>query len=495
MIPSTNARGRRAAALSPVAGVLCRLTLMCFLLLGAISPLLPTSSFAEEEGGPASLQVHPEAARLNAEALIAEGKYRDAGRYLQTYLNGNPADEEAWLLQASVFEHIKRYDLAERALTRAGEVRGVYLARARIAYRQDKFPEALAAVRKALERDPEYADAHHFLGYLLVTQKQYAEAAESLESADEKGTSKPAANAYYWGQSLFNLKDYDAAELQLRRVAELNPESDYVKPAEDFLDLIGLRRDQEAKKNAAAAAPARKQPAKSSAPKKDWSAYAQLLVEYDTNVELLPDHSELLLSSATPGKKSAYRISFAGGGDYAFAKSGPAEYHASGDLQVLAHVSNSGRDAQVVSAQGGGYAIVKDKWDSSDTSYMPFLLGRAVFFGTFGTPLPGVPEYKVFGRPFSIEVEPGARFTLQQSERALFATTISYILSRYTTKILTVGSPPQSERDAHTFRIGFSQTLVSGLVKLTGGLKTGLRLAEDQNYNFWALEPNIRVEW
>ena len=123
----------------------------CALLLGTLTLLLPATSFAQDEGAPAALKVHPEAARLNAEALIAEGKYRDAGRYLQKYLNGNPTDEEAWLLQASVFEHIKRYDLAERALSRAGEVRGVYLARARIAYRQDKFPEALAAVRKALE--------------------------------------------------------------------------------------------------------------------------------------------------------------------------------------------------------------------------------------------------------------------------------------------------------------------------------------------------------
>lgn len=499
MIPSTSARGGRAAALSSVPGMLCRAAMTCALLLGTLTLLLPATSFAQDEGGPAALKVHPEAARLNAEALIAEGNYRDAGRYLQKYLNGNPTDEEAWLLQASVFEHIKRYDLAERALSRAGEVRGVYLARARIAFKQDKFPEALAAVRKALERDPEYADAHHFLGYLLITQKQYAEAVESLRTADEKGTHKPAANAYYWGQALFELKDYDAAELQFRRVAELNPESDYVKPAEDFLDLIGLRRDQQAKKNAPAAASAQKKAAGAGAPKKDWSAYTQLLLEYDTNVELLPDNSALLITSATPGKKSAFRSSFAGGGDFSVLKSGSTEYHLTGDLQVLAHFNNSARDAQVVSLQGGGYANIAGKLGAEKMMYVPFLLGRTVFFGTFGTPLPGIDEYKIFGRPFSIEAEPGMRLLMQQGQRGFLTATLSYVLSRFTTKSLN-GAAPQSERDAHTFRLGYAQTRVWGMLgqdnlKLTGGLKAGLRFAEDQNYSYWALEPDLRAEW
>lgn len=472
----------------------------------ALLVLLTAVSAAPAQEEDAALRIHPEAARLQAQSYIVEGEYAKAGRYLQRYLKSNPDDSQAWLIQASVFEHIQRYDLAWKALDRAGDVRGAYLARARVTFKQDQFETATEWVRRALERDADYADAWHFLGYLQLTRKQYKEAEESLRTASEKGTTRIAANAYYLGQALYHQGKFEEAEEQLRAAQAEGEGTDYVKPSEDFLDLIVLRRQQVEREKAPPKPGASTSTGGARKPKKDWSAYAQLLFEYDTNVELLPD-SALNTPSNPFGGKDSFRANLVFGGDWTFLRTGPAELHATGDMALIYHFADSAKDAQLIMLQGGSYADVQQKLGGRSVVWSPFVLGRVVMFGTFGSPRnfnPGVDnindEFELgINDPFSIELEPGFRFAMAHSKTMRTGVTLSYTVARFT-KQAPNGGNPQSVRDSHTFRTTVSETLLLGLradndLKLIPQLRAGLRFAEDQEFSYYAIEPGVRAEW
>ena len=467
----------------------------------------PLRAQDEAAAGPATLQIHPEAARLQAQSLIAEGNFLEAGRFLQSYLRSNPGDEEAWLLQAYVFENIQRYDLAIKAVERAGEIRGVFLAKARILFAQGDIPGATEAVRESLRRYPDFADAHHFLGYLLLTQKQYQAAADSLQEADHFKTTKVVPNAFYLGRAYYRLGRYDEAEERLRFAQQEGAGTGYEKGAADFLDLIELARNPAAAAPSAVAAAKPKPKARgdSGQKKKSWTAYASLLFEYDTNVELLPD-SALALPQNDFGRTWGLRTATAAGGDWGFLKTGNIEFHVNGDLSLLTHFHPSGaKDAQILALQGGGYMNIGHSIAGAQAVWSPFILARIVSFGTFGTPqdfdADGFVDEFEFGLndPFSIEIEPGVRFTYQRASHAQTRATFSYTLSRFSSQA-PGGSDPQSLRDANTFRLTVGERWTLRLLNrddfnLTGRVRFGFRNAQDANYDFWALEPSLRAEW
>src|SRR5689334_4608766 len=71
----------------------------------------------------------------------------------------------------------------------------------RVAYKQDKFDDALAAFTKAIEADPKYALAHLGRGWVFEDQDKRAEALKAYEQAVQADP-KLALPHRYWAELL-----------------------------------------------------------------------------------------------------------------------------------------------------------------------------------------------------------------------------------------------------------------------------------------------------
>jgi tetratricopeptide (TPR) repeat protein len=116
------------------------------------------------------------------------------------------------------------------------------------------FAQSIALTRRALEMDPEYAEALEHLGTLLVTRRrQYREGLDCLERAasarpDDAGTWYALAWCYEFaahetarrpaGVDLNVRELYERSAEGFRRCLALNPEGKLQGDAEDLLDHV-----------------------------------------------------------------------------------------------------------------------------------------------------------------------------------------------------------------------------------------------------------------
>jgi Tfp pilus assembly protein PilF len=86
------------------------------------------SSFANKTTGldlPATVDFYPDhEVHQVAKNHFGEGQYGLAARYFERAVEVNPANAEAWLGLAASYDRIRRFDLADRAYIKAGELVG-----------------------------------------------------------------------------------------------------------------------------------------------------------------------------------------------------------------------------------------------------------------------------------------------------------------------------------------------------------------------------------
>ncbi len=126
-------------------------------------------------------------------------------------------------------------------------------------HEQGDIDGAIAEARKALEVEPDFADALSYLGSTLITRKgQYAEGLGELKKALTAAPDDPSIH-YTAGwcnefvahrvsrrpqPGLDPAELYERAEQQLRRCLDLNPDAKMRDDAKDLLSTI-IKKDVE----------------------------------------------------------------------------------------------------------------------------------------------------------------------------------------------------------------------------------------------------------
>lgn len=101
----------------------------------------------------------------------------------------------------------------------------VFVAQAILAYEEKRYEEALAAVRQALELDPNNVDALYFAGLVRIALGRLEEAAQALERARTLDP-KDDAILFQLGVTYFSLGKYDQAQPLLEQVFAAKPTLD-----------------------------------------------------------------------------------------------------------------------------------------------------------------------------------------------------------------------------------------------------------------------------
>ena len=101
----------------------------------------------------------------------------------------------------------------------------VFVARAILAYAEQRYEDALAALRQALTLDPDHVDALYYTGLVRVALGRLDEAAEALERARARDP-RDEAVLLQLGVVYFSLGKYDQAQPLLEQVFAANPRLD-----------------------------------------------------------------------------------------------------------------------------------------------------------------------------------------------------------------------------------------------------------------------------
>jgi len=99
----------------------------------------------------------------------------------------------------------------------------VFVAQAVVAYEEKRYDEALAALRQALELNPDNVDALYYTGLVRVALGRLDEAAEALEQARTRDP-KDEAILFQLGVVYFSLGKYDQAQPLLEQVFDVKPQ-------------------------------------------------------------------------------------------------------------------------------------------------------------------------------------------------------------------------------------------------------------------------------
>jgi tetratricopeptide (TPR) repeat protein len=124
-----------------------------------------------------------------ARALVLQSKLSDAAAVLETLLLQEPTNGVAWLDLAQVRLGLKRYDAALEALDKAArygaQAVGVARLRADAYQAQKRYPEAAQALSEVVAAQPANAELHARLGRLLLQQREFPAAEGELKKALE----------------------------------------------------------------------------------------------------------------------------------------------------------------------------------------------------------------------------------------------------------------------------------------------------------------------
>jgi len=163
-------------------------------------------------------------ARLEAQALRQSGK-ADAGiALLETVLKANGNDPSAYVALAQLYSEAERGEQAVKLLQDAQvkfpadgsipfELGAVY-------DKQKRFPEAEAAFKQVLSRDPENAAALNYLGYMLAERGERLD--ESVSLIKKALQLEPENGSYLdsLGWAYYKADKLDLAEDSLKRAAD-----------------------------------------------------------------------------------------------------------------------------------------------------------------------------------------------------------------------------------------------------------------------------------
>jgi tetratricopeptide (TPR) repeat protein len=114
--------------------------------------------------------------------------------------------------------------VAPRAAAQTTEA-DVYVAQAVLDFSENKYDEALANLKKALQTEPDHVEANYYMGVVLMAKNQPAEAAPFLEKARARSKNDPLI-AFQLGLAYFAQQQYDKAQPLLEEAFQRQPTLD-----------------------------------------------------------------------------------------------------------------------------------------------------------------------------------------------------------------------------------------------------------------------------
>ncbi len=166
-----------------------------------------------------------------AEALRQSGKTEAAIEVLEQLARARPGNLSVHVALGDTLRQLERYDEASRAYDEAIALLEedqesqwvIYFARGITHEREDRWPQAEADFRKALELRPEQPQVLNYLGYSFVEMGVHME--EALDLIERAVEAQP--NSGYivdsLGWVLFRMGEYEEAVTHLERATELLP--------------------------------------------------------------------------------------------------------------------------------------------------------------------------------------------------------------------------------------------------------------------------------
>ena len=167
--------------------------------------------------------------------LVRTKNYQSGIRYLEQAKNAklDPGQRLRCLVfLGKAYADVKAFSKAERAFREALQtgVRepGAYSALGAIFYERNMVNQAIDALKKALEIDPNYVGAINNLGYILVeTKKDVVEGVVLCRKAVQLDPDNPAYRDSL-GKALFDNKLYEEAKEELEIAMKLAPNNEII---------------------------------------------------------------------------------------------------------------------------------------------------------------------------------------------------------------------------------------------------------------------------
>lgn len=176
-------------------------------------------------------------------AYFARGMNVDAMKHLKTAVDLDPKFSEAHVNLAAVYSVERRWDDVIAESQEA--VKNIFYKTPELAYfnmgwayyNKADYKIAVESFKKAVQFNPDYAQAHYNLGLTLDKLGDVKGSVESYEKAIKFQANYP--DAYYAiGLAYVKLKDKSAAMKAFQKVIELSGQGDLASAAKDYINLI-----------------------------------------------------------------------------------------------------------------------------------------------------------------------------------------------------------------------------------------------------------------
>lgn len=176
-----------------------------------------------------ALALQPDSAEAHlglGQCLIAQKQYEPGAAALAAYLKAHPGDARIRVERAAALVGLGKLDEATAELDRAAalgsESTDALELRARIAFAQKKFADAVPPLQKAMAREPRNANFRALLGHALLQSKNYPAAVTQLLEANRLD---PGANDVLGDLVLaeYNTRNYSASLQVLDALSHRRP--------------------------------------------------------------------------------------------------------------------------------------------------------------------------------------------------------------------------------------------------------------------------------
>jgi tetratricopeptide (TPR) repeat protein len=150
-----------------------------------------------------------------ARELLAQRKYKEAGRLLEHLITDNREDDELWYLRGVVSLKLKNYDSAMECFERAiliGRKPKYYQTKGMANFEIFQLDEAIGAFSESLALDPHDATSHFFIAlcYMLQDDPRSGVHLKQAHEIDKRKKKQLLMNFY----TLFLKNDARLSELQ-----------------------------------------------------------------------------------------------------------------------------------------------------------------------------------------------------------------------------------------------------------------------------------------
>jgi tetratricopeptide (TPR) repeat protein len=153
--------------------------------------------------------------------LMAQRRYRDAGKVLDERLGRSKDDDELWYLRGVVCLKLKSYDSAQEYFQRALFIRkkpDYFRMKGRAHFEIFELEDAIEAFTEALALAPKDAESEFFIAisYMLMDDPRSDEHLRNARKLDTRRTGQLLSNFY----SLFIANDSRVDDAQKKRIEQ-----------------------------------------------------------------------------------------------------------------------------------------------------------------------------------------------------------------------------------------------------------------------------------